>query len=620
MRIGLGVVVGMGGGMRSIAWSFDQGSYSAFAEVSADVYRITPYISDYGSWAWWALRSGGFAGKTPHFLIAKADHFSLGAGMWLARWASAADTDTWYAFDNVSIGAVDIEFYNNSAFPAGTIYISALPMYPFSRVQRKVVEWMADAYVGDTISATDGVIGLSTARTEPGLGRSIPALPFYGFKISSGAGDKNNIILTTNSHATETPGAFAFEAAIDWLLAGSLAAEAMLDYCNFYVYPATNPQGVHTGWFRSSPEVPATSHDWLWDAGSVGTDESVDAHKTAMSADTGGAIEAGFDYHAYYTNTDIHGAVNTGDTTGDYAAYLAEMAALDAAFNLDEMDLSKASAVFFKSLGGMGMTLEQGLGTARDITQWKAFGQNTRKALSAMTAKGYFTQGPGTGSRDYNGTTNRIDWASVSNLSGHALTISLWAYADTYVANGYLLCIHDSGNTSFGMIVNTSSSAPNYGYVSFLVNGTTDMQRASIIGALPTGSWVNLIITWDGVFTASTGVKIYKNGVEMTYSVETNGATETAHTGSWSTGGRIYDDARNFDGKLAQVSVWDRVLSSTEIANLAAGHSPDTIASGLVFYHKGNTSSLTASPGGDGTADGTTQLTGAGTGPGIYYP
>jgi hypothetical protein len=61
-------------------------------------------------------------------------------------------------------------------------------------------------------------------------------------------------------------------------------------------------------------------------------------------------------------------------------------------------------------------------------------------------------------------------------------------------------------------------------------------------------------------------------------------------------------------------------LSAGNIANLAAGYSPSLITPAPSFYFKGNTDSLTAAPGGAGTADGTTQLTGAGTGPAIYYP
>ena len=139
---------------------------------------------------------------------------------------------------------------------------------------------------------------------------------------------------------------------------------------------------------------------------------------------------------------------------------------------------------------------------------------------------------------------------------------------------------------------------------------------------MTTGAWIQFTITWTGAINSYAGVHIYKNGTELSYSVNTNGASETTHSGSWSLGGRIYDDTRNLaDGKIAQVGVWNRVLTAGEIANLAAGYAPSlAAASGLQFYFKGNTASLTATPGGNGTADGTTQLTGVGTGPAIIYP
>jgi hypothetical protein len=597
----------------------DQGSAAAIDATDPANVRITPHISDYGKWGWYCVRHPNLAGTTPHFLIAKADHFSLAAGMWAACWASAADTDTWYLFDNLTIGATDIEFYNDSAFPAGTIYIAALPMYPWSRVQRKVTEWLADAYVSDAASETDGVIGLSTSRAlGDGSGRVIPALPFYGFKLANPtAGTKNKIILTTLSHATETPGAYAFEAAIDYLLGGSVLAEFLLDYCEFYIYPATNPQGVWGGWFRSSPEVPGTSHDWLWDVASAGQDESVDAYKAAMTADTGGTIEVGFDYHAYYGNTDIHGAVHTGDVAGNYAAFLAEMAALDGDFNLLEQDLSKASAVFFKSLSAsIGLTVEQGLETARGVAEWQTYGQQTMQALARMLSKGYFTNNPGVGARDF-GATNRLDRTSPADLKDHALSISLWVKLDTITANGYLFCIHQAGDGAVAMYFNASHTTADY--VSFGVLGTGNMQRASDANNPTTGAWIHYLVTWDGVITNATGVHIYKNGVEVPeYSITTNGSGSVSATGKWSLGGRIPDDLRNMDGKQAQLRVFNRVLSQAERDLEAAGIL--TTTSGLVSWLKANTDDLhDAVDNVLWTADGTMQLTGVGTGPAIIY-
>jgi hypothetical protein len=99
---------------------------------------------------------------------------------------------------------------------------------------------------------------------------------------------------------------------------------------------------------------------------------------------------------------------------------------------------------------------------------------------------------------------------------------------------------------------------------------------------------------------------------EITYSSGVNGATEAAITGLWAIGGRPSDDLRNFNGKVAQVGVWSRVLTAGEIVNLAAGQAPDlAAATDLEFYFKGNTSSLDDEiTSATGTADGTTQLTG----------
>jgi hypothetical protein len=599
---------------------FDQGSYSTIRGEGTSI-RITPYISSYGTFAWFAVKSDQWGGKIPRFLYTISNRFGDEAGTWLACWATSPDTDTWTRFDNVTVGASDIEFYHNTPFPHGMIYIAAHPMYPFARIERKVREWRADAYVSDTASSSSGIIGRSTGRTLiDGSGRVIPDLPYYGFKVSSGAGTKNNIILAGYNHSVETPGAFVFEGALDWLLAGSVLAEFLLDYCNFFVYPATNPQGVWAGWFRSSPQVPGTSHDWLWDAGSVGTDESVDAFKTAMNTDTGGAIAVGFDYHAYYANTDILGAVHTGNTTGNYAAYAAEMEVLDADWELLEMDLSQASANFFASLGGTAITIEQGMETGRAIADWKTYGENSLKALANMIAKGYLTNNPGVGSRSFNGTSDRIDWSSVSNLRDHAMTISLWVYIDTMPTNGYMFCVQQSGDAAVAMYFNVSTTSSNY--VSFGVLGSSNMQRASDANNPTTGAWIHYIVTYAGTITDAAGVHIYRNNTECaSYSVTTNGATSVTATGRWSIGGRYFDDNRNIDCKLAQVGVWDRVITSTERANLAAGYAPDLATSDPLFYFKGNTSSLANSVtgGSTGTADGTTQLTGTGNGPAIIY-
>jgi hypothetical protein len=134
------------------------------------------------------------------------------------------------------------------------------------------------------------------------------------------------------------------------------------------------------------------------------------------------------------------------------------------------------------------------------------------------------------------------------------------------------------------------------------------------------GTWIHVLATGNGELLSGS-VAIYKNGSPVTISFTNGSGSETAHTGKWSLGGRIYSDTRNLNGKIAQVGVWSRVLNGTEIANLAAGQAPDlAAASDLEFYFKGNTSSLADEiTSTTGVADGTAQVTGAGNGPSIVY-
>jgi len=360
-------------------------------------YRITPYRNPSYSnwWGWYACRDFAFGGDTPTFYIAKVGHYNLTTGMWVCCWSQALDTDTWNSFDNLSIGASDIVFSNNTPFPSGIIYVAHMPMYPFSRVQRKVIERSASQWVGQTASTTNFILGNATSRIVPdGSGRVAPALPFYGFKITGDrVGSKNKAILSTLSHAYETPGAYAFEGAIDYLLGASAEAEILRDYFEFYIYPCTNPQGVWSGWFRTTLEYPDHSHDYYWD-GSHG-EESIAAFRAAYAADTGGTIDVGFDYHSYMANTNIHAAVHTGDTTGNYAYFDTEMRILDADFNLLEQDLNLTEYWYFKELGAsLALTPEQGLELIRSVPEYKTFGENTMKALHELLVDGRFTYGP----------------------------------------------------------------------------------------------------------------------------------------------------------------------------------------------------------------------------------
>jgi hypothetical protein len=315
------------------------------------------------------------------------------AGERLCCWATAEDTDTWYDFDNVTIGANDLEFSNDNPFPAGIIWVSALPMYPFSRVQRKMGDWLSNRWVSDTTSSTNGIISTSTPRSVgDGSGRTTTTLPFYGFKVTGDrVGNKNKAVLTAYNHPSETPGPYQLEGALDWLLGNSAEAEILRDYFEFYIYPCLNPQGVWGGWFRSCPEDTTLDHNRQWTT--TGTLECIDAFKGAMNTDTGGTIDVGLDYHSWMQNIDIMGAVQTGDTGGNYSYFNTEMQALDADFNLQEESILDSLRYLWKNTysASLAMSVEQGGELARGVAEYKTYGENTMKALYEMQVGGRFT-------------------------------------------------------------------------------------------------------------------------------------------------------------------------------------------------------------------------------------
>lgn len=218
------------------------------------------------------------------------------------------------------------------------------------------------------------------------------------------------------------------------------------------------------------------------------------------------------------------------------------------------------------------------------------------------------------GSRSFNGATDRIDWPNIYSPTGQPLTLSAWAWFNEFepAPTQYILNLQDADDVP-SLIWFIPDGSPNF---SVQRKGSTGASRQSITPSLTPGVWTHILTTLDATMEAA-GWHAYVNGALSDGDTQ-NGADETAETGTWCIGGRTADDLRNFDGRLAQVAAWKRVLTAIEIENLAAGYAADFAApKDLKFYFRGNTSHLAADPGGPGTANGTTQLTGNGNGPGI---
>lgn len=207
---------------------------------------------------------------------------------------------------------------------------------------------------------------------------------------------------------------------------------------------------------------------------------------------------------------------------------------------------------------------------------------------------------------NFDGLDERLDWASIQTLTGTAVSISLWLYWDADTASGfqYLFCIQNVDDTARSLYLMSWMNTAVSRAIGFYRIGTTNLQRYTLGNAFPATQWVHILATHDGVITTASSAHIYINGSEVTYAQTLNGATETAPSGKWCLGGRTYSDTVNLDGKLAEIGVWDRVLNSGEIANLAGGHAPSLIPTDLIYYFSGKSNTLVAETGGTGTAAG----------------
>lgn len=173
--------------------------------------------------------------------------------------------------------------------------------------------------------------------------------------------------------------------------------------------------------------------------------------------------------------------------------------------------------------------------------------------------------------RDFDGSTDRIDYANILNWSEQAQTISMWVYPDVLDGARALIYDHAAENTDSGGV---NMRVINPGAIIFYqVYGAAWTNRQSNDYVLSINSWQHVLATWTG--NGGSNIHIYVDGSEVAYRSDSDGSGGiVAGTGSHSIGGRIYDDSKGFNGRFGAVGRWNRVLSAGEIGALAAGYSP----------------------------------------------
>lgn len=179
-------------------------------------------------------------------------------------------------------------------------------------------------------------------------------------------------------------------------------------------------------------------------------------------------------------------------------------------------------------------------------------------------------------SLEFDGTDDQVSAGSPALLDDmSAFSISAWIYPQT------------PGESSRGVIISKVNGPPANGWFFRIAPGTTnalnfavdyqtaDLSKTTAASAINLNTWNHVVATWDGLTDAS-GVHLYVNGVETTYS-----GTPTDGSGT-----RVSDGAQNliigengngfnaFDGLIDDVRIYNRVLTPSEVNTLANLISP----------------------------------------------
>ena len=266
----------------------------------------------------------------------------------------------------------------------------------------------------------------------------------------------------------------------------------------------------------------------------------------------------------------------------------------------------------------MGLT-ENGL-----IGWWKLneSGNVSTAADSIGTNTGTLTNFPGNpsaswvagmiaGSLDFDGANDHINAGNTTALDNIAqFTVSAWIRPDSL------------GKNTRGTIVNNAqggAAAPTAGWTFRLTSNsslefsvdynTTDLVRRTADNTIKTGLWSHVVLTWTGSATA-TNARVYINGTETAYSVTTDGGTNRVDDSAATLRmGDTPDGSSNFDGRIDDVRIYNRVLSAAEIGGCCIGIVADKgdLTSGLIGHWKLDETTGTAADDAVSTNDGTLQ-------------
>lgn len=165
--------------------------------------------------------------------------------------------------------------------------------------------------------------------------------------------------------------------------------------------------------------------------------------------------------------------------------------------------------------------------------------------------------------RQFNGSTDKIQWDAPAPLiaQGVRYTMCAWVYADSTSAGSHGIFV--SGAAAGGYAFQMRRTGSDWEF--FQQAGGVDVQTKDSSGVVAS-TWTHLVATWNGSSTTT----LYKNGISKATASATGMTANRA--GVRTSIGYIWDGAGAFfNGRIADLAVWQELLSPAEIRLLGTG-------------------------------------------------
>lgn len=211
--------------------------------------------------------------------------------------------------------------------------------------------------------------------------------------------------------------------------------------------------------------------------------------------------------------------------------------------------------------------------TDTNLVSWYNFDETTGTTL--IDIKGYDYNGINTGTSinqvgiinkaygDFNSANViTMNYSALNTAYNQPFSVCAWVkLTTTNVNNKYI--VHQNGAVGAFVWVLTIDNVNRAGF--YVGKNGTSVVEAVKLGAIPTATWTHICGTFSGT-TDTNGIKVYKDGVIGDY-LETyvGGIASTPNTGLTINRNTA---SEYFPGKIDETSVWDKVLTQSEITDL----------------------------------------------------